>query len=388
MKSAAHVPAADAPPRNVIRQRAVRYWRLVTLVYVIALTLGTHWPELQVSVGDGPPPDKVLHLFAFGGLTLLLWQCRFVSRVLLVGLIAAVWVLLDEWTQSLPSLNRQSSWTDVVAGLAGVVCAVLWLWATMPIGGQLSRWRRALFDQIVDTRLSRLNGWLHLGCIATLDAIMAAVLSIMLIAPTQKEPQVTILIAFCLGFIFGVHDAFSKWWRQDAIRMREAKRCFVCCASCATVTYEQSGYGICSNCSATVHEAQWSATASLSRRRVWWLRFSSVCFFLMFVVCLKLLLVIAELLAGSRLGDPLITVISEHRLETIVQLTLVCLPFAAAVRAHRELLRSGFDLQGNVCVQCGYVLKGLPVTGSVGRCPECAAEFVRLDTSQHGNDDT
>ena len=79
-----------------------RPWRFVFVLYACALTVATHWPELDIDTETQPAPDKLLHLFAFGGLAFLLIQTRWLRTIWTVGVLTFMWTLLDEITQALP----------------------------------------------------------------------------------------------------------------------------------------------------------------------------------------------------------------------------------------------------------------------------------------------
>ena len=70
-------------PRITLRNRLAGSWRYLFLVYFILLTIGTHLPSTRLSIeSDAVLPDKLIHLFAFMVLTLLLWRSRLLSLTL------------------------------------------------------------------------------------------------------------------------------------------------------------------------------------------------------------------------------------------------------------------------------------------------------------------
>lgn len=107
----------------------VRYWRVVIIVYAIALTIGTHWPKLRVGGPGGFPIDKVLHVVAFAGAAGLLMLARpagshrtafSIANVALAASMTLVWAALDEWTQSAAALDRFARLDDYIADAIGV----------------------------------------------------------------------------------------------------------------------------------------------------------------------------------------------------------------------------------------------------------------------------
>lgn len=386
MSSNATVRRAEVPSMCEARRRATRYWRTVTAIYLVALTAGTHWPQLSVGVGPGPPPDKVLHFFAFGGLTLLLWQCRFVSRIWIVGSIVAAWVLFDEWTQSLAIFRRQTSWTDVTAGWAGVMCAVIWLWATAPVGGKVARWRRELFDQVVDERLSRTMGWVWLGCgafwmgifTAFVSCIWWAVFQFMSPQEPPRDPFIMILITFCLGTVFGVHVVFCFWNRSHRDRISFKKCCFECGVSCEDVEFNVGGSSTCDSCGADLHNAQWTPTPFLSLRYRWeGLTVGALSALLLSPFLYGLCRTLCVYLFQSDNS------ISRTSLDSIVNLSTVLAAASIMVGIARQFFARRVLLFDEECGQCEYDLRGQLCIHGVGTCPECGTPFVRLDERTH-----
>ncbi|MEO0964400.1 MAG: hypothetical protein AAFY08_04700 [Planctomycetota bacterium] len=108
-------------------------WRALAIVYAAGLSVGTHWPRLNLGPNDlgyGLELDKLLHAGAFGGLAVLAWWARPAGRgrgdaangwAVLIGVTA--WAGLDEWTQQW--FDRQIGWEDALASWCGVWSAVL-----------------------------------------------------------------------------------------------------------------------------------------------------------------------------------------------------------------------------------------------------------------------
>ena len=94
-------------------RRSARPWRIAFVLYACALTVATHWPQLEIGTEGQPAPDKLLHLFAFGGLAFLLIRTSWLRTIWAVGILTFMWTVLDEITQALPVLGRHSSVTDL-----------------------------------------------------------------------------------------------------------------------------------------------------------------------------------------------------------------------------------------------------------------------------------
>ncbi len=115
--------------------------RITTLAYWLVLTTGTHWPRFRPPFQSVLPVDKVLHIVAFGTLTLLLFWClpfhRLAARhrspaqinLLLCCLSTAALAAIDELTQEIAWVSRDATLNDWLADVGGVVLALaLTLW--------------------------------------------------------------------------------------------------------------------------------------------------------------------------------------------------------------------------------------------------------------------
>lgn len=104
--------------------------RRVLLVYWVLLAISTHTPD--PGLGNEFDPlgmfqlDKAIHVFAFGGLALLLFCSRIVGKqapvignAVAAVLVAGAYALVDEYTQRW--VGRMISAGDVLAGMIGIV---------------------------------------------------------------------------------------------------------------------------------------------------------------------------------------------------------------------------------------------------------------------------
>lgn len=130
----------------------ITHARRVLLVYWILLAIGTHVPHLGVGEDANQigffQVDKTLHVIAFAGLAWLLYRARIAGRsasdvttALVAACIAVIYALADEYTQGWT--GREVSYSDVVAGLVGIVGVFLILTAGPP-RAKTGRFTRAM----------------------------------------------------------------------------------------------------------------------------------------------------------------------------------------------------------------------------------------------------
>ncbi len=124
-------------PRSVrswiCRTGTVSLCRLLLVVYWPVLFLGTHWPQLQVTLPEVElPTDKVVHFSAFAVLGFLLIlslkpEGRRSERwhPVVATLLGILYACFDEWTQGYV-VGRTFDWADMFANVAGVLSAA-WL---------------------------------------------------------------------------------------------------------------------------------------------------------------------------------------------------------------------------------------------------------------------
>jgi hypothetical protein len=96
--------------------------------YALTIVTLTHWPSLTV---DGPVPrtDLYIHCGAYGPWTLLLIGAAFFGpllstrNIVISGIVAASWAVVDELTQGIPGLHRTVSALDLAANVSGAALA-------------------------------------------------------------------------------------------------------------------------------------------------------------------------------------------------------------------------------------------------------------------------
>lgn len=108
-----------------------RLRRIAFFIYAAALFIGTHIPNLRIHVGEIDRPDLFVHMTAFGGWFGLLLASEFLGpwrSIRSVGYCAMISVItagIDEYSQSIPALNRTAAWDDFGANVTGIALAAV-----------------------------------------------------------------------------------------------------------------------------------------------------------------------------------------------------------------------------------------------------------------------
>lgn len=128
MTRAPHLESDREPGASGVapHRRASRLAAGATLAYTLVLVYATHHPRPHELVGDSPPSDKTLHLWAYtvlgllAGATLALsggWRHR---RVAWLAAGLALFAALDEATQPLPWFGRFADPVDWLYDCLGI----------------------------------------------------------------------------------------------------------------------------------------------------------------------------------------------------------------------------------------------------------------------------
>ena len=366
-------------------RRLTKPWRLVFVLYACALTVATHWPQLDIGTETQPSPDKLLHLFAFGGLAFLLIQTRWLRRIWMAGIIAVMWTLLDEITQALPVLGRQSSVTDILAGELGVALVVTWAWALGSIGGVANRTRLAQQHFLLAELFRQPRTWIIVASAALIGALITGgsiALAMKFVFTRYGGEQLTkILVAAMVGALAGMQVSLAGLLsRVAAGRVKECP-CFACGTSCSAVRFDSAGQGRCPQCDAPSQLGQWAEPMQLplsaaARGVVPAVALAGG----MLIAGAASLLVLLRLSRQFAWANDLIRIWHDFPpdMQTAVDLTAIALIAALAVRIYRRRQARLHDRQHLNCRACEHDLQGTPITQGVGVCPECGAPFVRF----------
>ncbi|MDZ4753259.1 MAG: VanZ family protein [Phycisphaerae bacterium] len=348
--------------------RARTGWRVLLGVYAAIVSVGTHWPRLQL--GDPRhPPDKLLHFVAFGGLAFLLWQARYFKRVRSLFVFGVLWTATDEVTQAIPGLGRSFSVDDILAGSLGVWSATMLIWATKPAGGPMTRLRRERFDGVLDLVLSKPSAWLAFLTAGAAGSLIGMVVAVFINGyGDDPSPFMAAITGMVLGAAATGPAMLLHGVRVVDERMLRGRLCLGCGESFGDVD------GHCRVCGERSVPGQWFPVPWLSRRDV--VR-ACVPPLLGAIGSILLLLILywgaatfwpnLDRWARGR-ESPMREAFGAVFLATLVALTL-----------HRCRARLGRRIElGSVqCLGCGQDLRATPTTNGVGRCSECGAGFVR-----------
>ena len=368
-------------------RRLTKPWRVVFVLYACALTLSTHWPQLDLGMvtDTQTAPDKLLHLFAFGGLAFLLIQTRWLRRIWMAGILVFMWTLLDEITQALPVLGRQSSVTDILAGELGVALIVTWAWALGSIGGVANRTRLAQQHFLLAELFRQPRTWIIVASAALLGALVTGgsiALAMKFVFTRYGGEQLTkVLVAAIVGALAGTQVSLAGLLSRVAAGRVKQRPCFGCGSSCIAVRFDSAGRGRCPQCDVSLQLGQWAEPMQLplsaaARGVVPAVAFAGG----MLIAGAVTLLVLLRLARQFAWANDLIRIWHDFPpdMQTAVDLTAIALIAALAVRIYRRRQARLHDRQHLNCRACEHDLRGTPITQGVGVCPECGAPFVRF----------
>ncbi len=366
-------------------RRLTRPWRLVFVLYACALTVATHWPQLDIGTETQPAPDKLLHLFAFGGLAFLLIQTSWLRTIWAVGVLTFMWTLLDEITQALPVLGRESSVIDILAGELGVALVVTWAWALGSIGGVANRTRLAQQHFLLAELLRQPQTWIIVASAALVGALATGgsiALALKFVFTRYGGEQLTkVLVAAMVGALAGTQVSLAGLLARHAAPRVKQRPCFGCGTSCSAVQFDSAGQGRCPQCDAPLQLGQWAEPMQLplsaaARGVVPALALAGG----MLIAGAITLLVLWRLSRQFAWAKILIRTWNDFPpdMQTAVDLTAIALIAALAVRIYRRRQARLHDRQHLNCRACEHDLQGTPITQGVGVCPECGTPFVRF----------
>lgn len=381
-------PASNAGPRSpadeaaLRRRRLAHPWRILFSLYLLALTIGTHWPRLALGGGDVEVSDKLIHAAAFGVAALLAWHARLIRVLPLLWLVGVGWAILDEVSQGIPQLGRTVSALDAVASAVGVTLAVLFLWSVGPLGGAASRLaqRRMVYsveEALASPRMLALCALCGLLGAAAGGLCGWAIFSYFQDLPGRANPAHGVMLGLIGGALLGGHAGLEVTRRM--ILKRRGQPCYSCGSDAGGVAFDESGAGHCSVCGAAVHAGQWESLPTISTISFVRLIAAAVAItVIVFVGSFALQIAILALRRSSSLFAGFDSAYMRLQDDTrlVVDLFIVAVFILIGVRVVRRLMAKAFDHQHERCVGCGYDLRATAVERGCGVCPECGVTFV------------
>ncbi len=367
---------ADA--KDLLR-RNTRPWRAAFVVYALLLTTATHWPALdigRIAGGGFESPDKIIHPLAFAGLLVLLWRTRWVPRVWQAGVIVLAWTVFDELTQALPVLSRTFSVQDLVASQIGVVVTLAWFRAHAPVGGPANRLRIAWLGFVIDDLFARPGTWVLTGLAGAGGAVVIGTATWAILSTVELDAGVrtSIVVPEWItvgGFAGGVAAGLgvvAAGVRRRSRTLGVIRPCLACGASCRDIDFGDDGRGACPVCGTLAHMGQWAPPMvlplSVVARGVGRAG-------LVGAGVLVAAMVVYALVRRSWEG-----LLPDMRLT--VDLALIAVASAVAVRVYRGRQAVLYDRQHVCCRWCDHDLAGTEVTHGCGRCGECGTPFARF----------
>lgn len=373
------------------KRTAINRWRGVFVAYGVLLTVATHWPALDIGSEEVPAADKALHLYAFGLGTLLLQQTRWIKTAPLLWLVGLAWILMDEWTQAMPILERQFSTLDVLAGGLGVTVACAWIAALRPVGGAANRHRIAIQHHVAARIFGGPLHGPHIAAWLLVGALLAQVgLGLLFVLPSaiSRLPNMVPAMGYAAAQAVVIGLAllvFNRVWRRTLQVVCDTRSCPSCGRPETCAEFDLNGRGACQRCGAGLHIGMWLPSAwpdsARLRRFLQWPAAAAICILGagagLFLGAVALYRVAID--TGQHASVALQAARNLHGLPDdfilAVDLSLLLLALAVMAWMYRRNLARWHDRQHLECRRCGYDLRATPRARGVGACPECGSAF-------------
>lgn len=400
--------ARPVPPPPPLDPRLRRPWRLATPALMIAITTATHWPQLAFGP-EVAASDKTLHIVAYGTLTALAWRTGWFRTPWFAALATLLWSIVDEVTQAIPGLGRESGWTDVVANAFGCALAAAWIVALGPVGGTAARWRHAVLVATLSRVFCRWWPWLLSVMLFGVVALTYVGLrAVDITAGERFGLDVVVTERWLLNgtIILVLHIAVLLVLRAWGSAMESARTRGICTACGASVNPEAHGHSdddtpagdapaltseiqSCASCNAAI----WPTAASILAppRLVATLRAATGAITLAVILAVAgvAILIGGPLLMRALVGtwlEPVTTTVTQvlqqvpPNLERSFDVFITAMVFALLLRIVRRRLAGHYD-RPTECRTCGHDLRATGAPGGIGRCTECGEVFVRLEAA-------
>ncbi len=371
----------DGSAEDRIR-RIARPWRVGVVLYAVALSVATHWPELELGTVEQPAPDKILHLVAFGWLAIMLAQARWLRQPWQVIAIAIAWTAVDEVTQAIPVLGRTFSFQDMVAGQLGVLLVGAWWWALSPVGGRGNRARLAMWSFVIADLLSDVRAWaVTAACAGAGAAVVGAAVVLLLRRFGGGEPVLaTVLASSLAGAAAGAHAAITGMGRRRAKALADLRPCFRCGGSCRAAVFDDEGTARCMACGGPIRRGQWELPPDQplpTVRRGAARAVSAAAMMLTWAILLYVLVLVLSVRVGAARALSHGWMDLAPDMQLALDLTWIGAALAVGARLYRRSQADLHDRQHERCRACLHDLTRTETHQGVGRCPECGTVFAK-----------
>jgi len=359
-------------PDPDLRTRMARPWRYLFLGYLIVLTVGTHLPNPELGTVGGPAlPDKLFHLFAFMGLTLLLWRSRIMPLTWLVPTVVAIWIPIDEWTQGLVSESRTVAMSDLIAGWMGVVAAGCTILALSPIGPDPYRASRRRFLYLLDRFVMDIRTSWPVIASPFVIVLLGFFVPWSICASINYDCWITDHSNFFFLLIIFIAFVFSSFLlrlglREIGSRLLDEKPCFECGATLC-LNDEIDGDITCPCCLTVANGTQWQPLTVPRSKRPSASVLSIWLFTILMTICnIGLLLPVMSrfLRDDSMMASGLVEVVVMASLMMAVSTAWLLRGFQSG----RIVAKLGW-----LCSNCGYDVGASQVDSSLRTCNECGS---------------
>lgn len=360
-------------PDVLRRERVARPWRVAFVLFTIALVIGTHLPgpapeDIQNTHAS---PDKFMHFTGFGAFAILLWMTGWLRWWWIAGLVGIGFVLLDEWTQSFLGINRETSGSDIAAGILGVLAATGWITAISPAGDDVSLTRSSRSNYILDSILGRTENWFLLGLAGVVPFILVGILAYAFAWNMLGTSLPN--ISFVLGMVAGlacVSILFGRLRERVSAAMLEDRPCFFCGVSLRRDEPGIDGWMDCHSCRRPAHRSQWHVLAVPRIPLSVLLASDGMVGF----ACVLLYIIVSILV-----GPTILLGAGEPGLAGVIACTGLVLLAAMFWTWKRNSLAMVYHDLGTRCVGCGLDLSLVEDQRGMGTCPDCGVDFARFE---------
>lgn len=354
---------------------ALRLWRIFFVIAFVVVTVSTHWPRLPINQPTFPV-DKFLHASAFGILTAMLWQTRWMSSRLWCVLAVALWSAIDESTQALPGIDRSADLDDWCANILGVLIAGMFMAATRPVPGAMAKLINARRRILALMLLDRPMNWFHLGTATVLGIGVGATCGFMLDANYSSivsRPAQAIVLGGILGGLAAFYMMREFGVRTLQRRVEAQRPCLHCGAPTA-------GASTCANCGSAVHPLAWDRFATLSGREEFFICAPTMLLaFVLFLLVAAAVIFIPTFFSSVDFMRQLSKWYGTWRtdMQRVLDIAFISVAGTWALYSCRRRLARAVDRSGQRCLACGHDLRGLKEDVANGICTECGEPFVR-----------